>query len=237
MQPRKRCVFFVVPSRLVLLLGGLAFLGIRTEASAQTRWYAGALTGVSTLSADARSQFQPPNASAFSLYDPKNGQAFSAIFGRDVSEYVSLQGNYVWNRNPLSLTSGAFSSGTLTEYQEDRSSSQHSAIADVLVYFRPRDSRFRPYLSVGTGWVHFSSAELQVTQSAGMPTLPPRTFNSNLIALHVPVGIDVRLARGWKFRYAFSETLTKNPISERLAPPGVHRLMNFESLFGIVRQF
>ena len=237
MQPRKRRVFSVVRSRLALVLGVFAFLGTRTDASAQTRWYVGALTGVSTLSADARSRFEPPDSSAFSLYNPKNGSAFSAIVGRDVSEYVSLQGNYVWNRNRLTLTSGAISSGTLTEYAEERSSSQHSAIADVMVYFRSRDSRFRPYFSVGTGWVHFSSTEQHVTKSNGMPVLPPRTFSSNLIALHVPVGIDVGLAKGWKFRYAFSETLTRNPISDRLSPPGMHRLMNFESLFGVVRQF
>ena len=206
-------------------------------AAAQTRFYGGVLAGVATLSGDARSQLQPPDSSASSLYDPKNGLAFSAFVGRDLSEYVSLQGDYIWNRNQLTLSSSAFSNGTLTGYQELRSSSQHSAIADVLIYFRSRESRFRPYLSVGTGLVHFSSSEERIAQIIGMPAIPPRTFSSNLIALHVPVGIDVRVGKGWMFRYAFSETLSKNPIGDRLSPPGLHRLMNFQSLFGIVRRF
>lgn len=211
-------------------------LGIHSGAEAQTRFYGGVLAGVATLSGDARSQLQPPDSSASSLYDPRNGLVFSAFVGRDFSEYVSLQGNYIWNRNQLTLSSSAFS-GTLTGYEELRSSSQHSAIADVLVYFRSRESKFRPYLSVGTGLVHFSSSEERITKSVGMPLFPPRTFSSNLIALHVPVGIDVRVGNGWMFRYTFSETLTKNPISDRLTPPGLHRLMNFQNQFGIMRRF
>lgn len=215
----------------------LGFLATRPVASAQTRFYGGVLTGVSTLSGDARSLLQPPSSSASSLYDPKNGVSFSAVFGRDISEYFGLQGDYIWNRNRLTLSSNSITNGTLTAYEELRSSSQQSVLVDALLYFRPRESRFRPYLSVGTGWVHFSSAEEQITQSVGMPILPPRTFSSNLIALHVPVGIDVRVGKGWMFRYTFSETLSKNPISDRLTPPGLHRLMNFQSLFGIVRRF
>jgi hypothetical protein len=205
-------------------------------ATAQRRNYGGVLAGVSTLSADARSLFEPPS-SAFSLYDPKNGLALSVFAGRDLSEYVSLQGNYIWNRNQLALTSGASVNDSLTEYEELRSSSQQSVLADVLVYFRSRESRFRPYLSVGTGLVHFSSTEERVTKSIGAPVLPPRSFSANLVALHVPVGIDVKIGKGWMVRYAFSETLSQNPISERLSPPGQHRLMNFQNLFGIVRRF
>ena len=222
---------------LALLLAVLGCVATRPVASAQTRFYGGVLTGVATLSGDARSLLQPPASSASSLYDPRNGVAFSAVFGRDISEYFSLQADYVWNRNRLTLSSNSTANGTLTAYQELRRSSQKSALVDALLYFRTRESRFRPYLSVGTGWVNFSSAQEQITQSLGTPALPPRTFRSNLIALHVPVGIDVGLGKGWKFRYTFSETLTGNPISERLSPPGRHHLMNFESLFGIVRQF
>ena len=204
--------------------------------AAQSRNYGGVLAGVSTLSGDARSAFEPPSSS-FSLYDPKNGLAFSAFAGRDISEYVSLQGNFIWNRNQLSLTSGASVNGALTEYEELRGSSQQGGFADALIYFRSRESRFRPYLSVGTGLVHFSSTEERVTKSTGMPILPLRTFSSNFVALHVPVGIDVKIGKGWAVRYAFSETLGKNPVSERLSPPGMHRLMNFQNFFGVVRRF
>ncbi len=95
----------------------------------------------------------------------------------------------------------------------------------------------RPYLSVGTGLVHFSSFQQRVDLVAGSPSLPAQRFSSNLIALHVPVGMDVKLRGGWIFRYSFSETLTKNPISDHLVPPGPHSLKNFQNLFGIIRRF
>jgi len=99
------------------------------------------------------------------------------------------------------------------------------------------DSRLRPYLSVGTGLVHFASSHERLDQVLGSPDLPPQRFSSNMIALHVPVGIDVNLGKGWAFRYTFSEALSKNPISDLLSPPGQHSLKNFQNLFGFVRQF
>ncbi len=176
-------------------------------------------------------------AADFSSYNPQNGIALNVIFGRDLSEYVSLQADYIYNRNRLTLASGAFSNGVLNSYQEVRGSSQQSVIGDVLVYFRRRQSRLRPYLSVGTGIVHFSSFQQRVDLVAGSPPLPPQRFSSNLIALHVPVGMDVNLRAGWMFRYSFSETLTQNPISDQLSPPGPHSLKSFQNLFGIIRRF
>jgi hypothetical protein len=199
--------------------------------------YAGALGGVATLSGDARSLLSP-NSTAFSSYDPKNGGAVEVLVGRHFSDYFAVQGNYIWNGNGLTLTSATFNSnGTQQGYQETRRSSQQSLIGDLLVYFRNRNSRLRPYLSVGTGLVHFSSSQERIKQALGAPALPPQRFSANMIALHVPVGIDVRLRKSWSFRYTFSETLSKNPISDRLSPPGQHRLMNFQNLFGFTRRF
>jgi hypothetical protein len=219
-----------------MLLPCLLLLGGMRNVFAQNEFYGGLQAGVSTLSGDAASVLTA-SAANFSSYNPQNGIALSAIFGRNISEYVSLQADYIYNRNRLTLASGAFSNGTLNSYQEVRSSSQQSVIGDVLVYFRPRQSRLRPYLSVGTGVVHFSSFQHRVDLIAGSPSLPPQRFSSNLIALHVPVGMDVKLRAGWMFRYSFSETLTKNPISDHLSPPGPHSLKNFQNLFGIIRRF
>jgi len=198
--------------------------------------YAGALGGVATLSGDARSLLSP-NSTAFSSYDPKNGGAVEVVVGKHFSDYFAVQGNYIWNGNGLIFTSATFNNGTQQGYQETRRSSQQSVIGDLLVYFRNRDSRLRPYLSVGTGLVHFSSSQERIEQALGAPALPPQRFSANMIALHVPVGIDVRLRKSWAFRYTFSETLSKNPISDRLSPPGQHRLMNFQNLFGFTRRF
>jgi hypothetical protein len=203
---------------------------------APAQLYAGALGGVATLSGDARSLLSP-NSTAFSSYDPKNGGAVEVFVGRHFSDYFAVQGNYIWNGNGLTLTSATFNNGTQQGYQETRRSSQQSLIGDLLVYFRNRDSRLRPYLSVGTGLVHFTSSQERVEQALGVPVLPAQRFSANMIALHVPVGIDVRLGKSWAFRYTFSETLSKNPISDRLSPPGQHRLMNFQNLFGFTRRF
>jgi hypothetical protein len=204
-------------------------------ATAQAQFYAGVLGGVSTLSGDARSLLSP-GSTTFSSYDPKNGGAVEVLVGRHFSDYFTLQANYIWNGNTLTLTAGAFD-GIQQGYQETRSSSQQSTIADLLVYFRRRDSRLRPYLSVGTGLVHFVSSQEQIKQFLGMPDLPPQRFASNMVALHVPVGMDVNLGKGWVLRYTFSETLSQNPISDRLSPPGQHSLKNFQNLFGFIKRF
>ena len=198
--------------------------------------YAGALTGISTLSSDARSALSP-NSGSFSLYDPKNGPALSFVIGGHLSDYFTVQADYVLNHNSLTLSSSNFTAGSQIGYEEKRSSSQHSVFAEALVYVRHRKSRLRPYLSVGTGVVHLSSSEQRVSQTLGMPILPPQNFSSNVTALRVPVGMDVNLGKGWAIRYTFSETLSKNPISDRLSPPGQHSLKNFENLFGLVKQF
>ena len=213
----------------VILLFGCVF-------TAQAQFYAGVLGGVSTISGDARSVLSP-SSTAFSSYDPKNGGAVEILVGKHFSDYFTLQANYIWNRNPLTLTAAAFNNGIQGGYQETRNSTQQSVIADVLIYFRKRDSRLRPYLSVGTGVVHFTSSVDRIEQIQGTPDLPPQKFSSNMIALHVPVGMDVNLAKGWAFRYTFSETLSKNPVSDRLSPPGQHSLKNFQNLFGIIRRF
>jgi Outer membrane protein beta-barrel domain len=219
-----------LPAAMLLFFVGLA----PTPASGQL--YAGVLGGVSTLSGDARSLITP-ESSAFSSYDPKNGAVVAVLLGRHFSDYFSAQASYIWNRNDLTLTAANFNNGMQLGYQEQRSSSQQSLIGDIPVYFRRRNSRLRPYLSVGTGFVHFVSTEERLAQVLGSPVLPPQRFRSDLVALHVPVGIDVSLRKGWAFRYTFSETLTQNPVSDRLSPPGQHTSKNFQNLFGFIRRF
>ena len=51
------------------------------------------------------------------------------------------------------------------------------------------------------------------------------------------VGIDLRLSGRVDFRYSFSETMSRNPISPRLTPPAPRRLANFQNLFGLVGRF
>src|SRR5215831_4881123 len=92
----------------MLQLTAILFLSWWTTAPlAQAQLFAGALGGIATLSGDARSLLSP-GSTAFSSYDPKNGGTVEVFVGKHFSDYFSAQGNYIWNSNRLTLTSGAF---------------------------------------------------------------------------------------------------------------------------------
>ena len=84
---------------------------------AQTRIFVGALGGVSTLSADGASTIGQSTTSV-SLYSPENGPALNLLGGAQLNDFLSLQGNYVWNQNHLTLTSTRFSEEGQTLYQQ-----------------------------------------------------------------------------------------------------------------------
>lgn len=216
------------------MLGSLLCFAIQLKA--QRAPFAGGLAGISTLSADGRS-LTAGNSSAVSLYKPENGAALNFFAGVHLTDFLSLQGNYVWNRNQLTLSSARISPAEEFFYEQSRSSNQHGFIGDLLLYFRGRSSWARPYLSVGSGLVRLSSKEKSILAVSGMPPLPPTEFTVSAPALRVAVGIDFAFHANWAFRYSFSETIRSNPISEQLAPPGQRNLANFQNLFGFVRRF
>ena len=205
------------------------------EAQSRPRMFTGVAVGVATLAADARSEITSGGADV-SLYKPENGPALNVFVGSHFHEYLTVQGNYVWNRNDVTLTSvRAIDSGP-SFYDAPRSSSQHAFIGDLLLYFRERRSAIRPYLSAGVGVVRFQAT----TRGGDMvrnATLPPATAAATHALLRVAVGLDVSLAGHWSARYSFSESLSSNPISVQLSPPGQRSLANFQNLFGVVRTF
>lgn len=216
-----------------LALQGLLLLSLKPS-FAQVAPYAGAVGGIATLSADAGSR-QVGQGLSLSSYAPSNGGALDLFAGADVHDYFSLQGDFVWNQNKLRLNSSSSATGAF--YQEDRSSSQMAGIVSLLIYFRRRSSRIRPYLAVGTGIAHLSSTTEQVVASGSAPSLPPQEFSSTGPVLRTHVGIDLRLVRRLAFRYSFSETIGHNEISKQLSPPGSRGLANFQNLFGFALRF
>ena len=195
-------------------------MSVPSAAQDNRRVFAGALFGVSTLSADARSVTTPTDA-AVSLYEPRNGAALNVFAGIHTAQYFSVQTNWMWNRNDLTLISlsTAPQGGVFSE--QHRNSRQHAFVLDGLVYFRRLDSRIRPYLGTGLSVLRFSS----------------EAIGSTRIGLRSHVGIDVTLSRELGFRYSFSETISGNPIGPSLTPPGQRGLMNFQNLFGFVSRF
>jgi hypothetical protein len=203
---------------------------------AQGSFYVGALGGLATLSGDGRSVITSSSA-ATSLYDPKNGGAASLFWGFHVWKYVSLQGNYIWNRNSLTLVSSLSTPAGVSFYQQPISSTENALIVDALVYFRPRGDRIRPYLSQGGGLVHVSSGANGSAILSGSGLAPPGHASSTFPGSRTAVGLDVRVARALYFRYTFGENISHNPVSALLSPPGQRLLKNFQNLFGVYRTF
>jgi hypothetical protein len=198
-----------VPGSRRIALFPVLLLIVATPACWGQRYFATALGGISALSADAAN--------------------FAA--GIHLNDWFSLQADYVWNRNDFAITETSGSASL----QQDRKSSQRAAIADLLLYFRSRRSRIRPYLSVGSGFVLLRTSATQPVVGALTP-IPPQ-IDTVKLPLRVAVGIDLLLRGGWGFRYSFSETMTGNPLSATLDPPGSRGLANFQNLFGFVKYF
>jgi len=149
---------------------GILLLAFAIPARAQDRRhaYAGALFGVSTLSADGRSITTPPDARV-SLYKPENGPALNGFAGVHFTRFLTVQANYVWDRNDVTLLSTFLSPSGGGFSEQSRGSSQHTLVADALLYFRGRGSGVRPYLSTGVGVVRFASAGGRRTVESGLP--------------------------------------------------------------------
>ena len=122
---------------------------IQTAAPAQV--FVTGLGGVSALSGAAAAQANPPAASS---YDPKIGAAFNVAAGYHINDWFSVQSGYIWNRNQV-ITSELAAGGILVQHSAVRG--QSALGADLQLYFRPRTSWLRPYLSAGPAWVHILS--------------------------------------------------------------------------------
>jgi hypothetical protein len=168
-----------------------------------------------------------------SLYKPENGAALNLFAGRHLGQYFSVQANWMWNRNEITLVS---SSTTGIFYEQVRRSRQSAAVVDGLIYFRRLESRVRPYLGTGLAVLRFTSDRVVRSASRGLEA-PAGEIASTRIGLRSHVGVDVALAPRLVFRYSFSETISTNPISPSLTPPGERRLANFQNLFGLVGRF
>jgi hypothetical protein len=121
-------------------------------------------------------------------------------------------------------------------YEQHRRSHQHAFVLDGLIYFRRMESVIRPYLGTGISLLRFSSDRIVTDTVQGLAS-PAGDIRSTHVGLRSHVGIDVKLSSRLKFRYSFSETISGNPISPSLTPPGQRRLANFQNLFGFVGEF
>jgi Outer membrane protein beta-barrel domain len=225
-SPHRRCVQILATVSLLLT-------PVPAGAQDDFRIFAGGLIGVSTLSADARSVATESGA-ALSLYDPENGLAVSVFGGTDLAQYFSVQANWIWNRNDITLVSSSVRPQDGGFYEQRRHSRQHAIVLDGLIYFRRRDSAVRPYLGTGLSLIHFETS-IVGTSARGLAP-PTGEVSSTHFGLRSHVGIDFRLSRRTSLRYTFSETISSNPIGSSMTPPGRRGLMNFQNLFGFLQR-
>ena len=116
---------------------------------AQRNNFLGAYGGISTLSADGSTKASGAGVN-YSGYKPENGPTAVVFGGRHIIDWVSLMGSYGWNRNQVLMHSGS-SITPQAYYEQPRTVTMHTWIGEVLIYFRDRRSRIRPYLSGGFG--------------------------------------------------------------------------------------
>lgn len=170
---------------------------------------------------------------AVSSYKPENGPAAAGFAGYHFNNWFSLQGLYFWQRNDI-----AFDALSPTgRYHQQRGSTQQAVFADFLIYFRPRTSRLRPWLATGGGLLHITSNVLSTPLQTGDIALPPEHFSGTEPAIRSSVGIDVPIGAGWGLRYSFGETISRNPFSKQLLPPGERSLASFQNLVGLMKSF
>lgn len=222
-------------ARIPALALAMSLTCLPAAAQDERRIFVGGLFGLSTLSADGRSVTTPSDLT-LSLYKPENGLAFDLFAGVHVAEYFSVQANWMWNRNDVTLVSSFVTPQGGGFYEQRRHSHQHAVVLDGLIYFRRLDSAVRPYLGTGISLLHFSSDDVVNSSAHGLAP-PTGKIASTRLGLRSHVGVDLRLSRRVSFRYSFSETISGNPISASLTPPGRRGLANFQNLFGFVGRF
>jgi len=203
-----------------------------TMLPAQGPIYFGGSGGIATLSGDGNAIITSTSASS-SLYDPMNGGAADAFLGVHFFSYVSFQTDYVWNRNKVVLTANSGGPGALSFYRQPETVTQNALLGNVLVYFRGRGSRIRPYLSEGAGGVFIHSRFSGAGVVGGNPVLPPASSDHTSAALRTSVGLDVQLKGPWHFRFSFGETITRNTFGDLLSPPEKRIPKSFQNLFGV----
>lgn len=198
--------------------------------------YAGFLGGVSTLSADGRTDIDSSPARV-AIYDPKNGQSISGFGGRYFGNYLAIQVSYIWNRNQLTLTQIASMGPAESISVQTRESRRHQAALDLLIYFREKPSAVRPYLSFGVGLRGLNSTFRHFTIQRNATLTPPLAFSKTDPVARFAVGMDVKVQRDWRLRYTFVETIGTNAVNRLLEPRPSRNLMTFYNLFGLFRVF
>src|SRR5262245_6014937 len=108
---------------VLVLVAALSVTAVPAVAQNERRNFAGGLFGMSSLSADARSVTDGSSA-ATSLYEPANGVSLNVFAGVHLAQYFSVQADWIWNQNDLTLTSSFLTPQRGGFYEQRRHSHQ-----------------------------------------------------------------------------------------------------------------
>ena len=204
--------FIVRPALATVIL--LALLP-RPSTAQESVFFVGVIGGSVQLSGDPTT-VATPTGFATSGYKPETGVAVNAFVGRHIREYVTLQANYTWNRNDVRFFAARGAATESLFFAQSHSTSHHTLIADVLVYFRERSSRIRPYLSGGFGLLRLS-ADKQPGMIDGGLRPPPAMFTTIELASRSLLASTYRLAMGGASATPSARTLAPTHLAASLS--------------------
>jgi opacity protein-like surface antigen len=93
--------------------------------------------------------------SPFVDYDKiKSSEDFGVLFGYNI--WDTFQAEFMWNRQPTTLSSHSPSSGTFT-FAGNTNMDMYQF--DLLYPFRSSEAKLRPFVGGGLGWTHFGNGD------------------------------------------------------------------------------
>jgi hypothetical protein len=198
---------------LKVWIGVLVLTAAAASAQDSQRWDVGVVGGFG-LTTDLTVN----NGSGSATTGFKNGAVLGVYGGEDQYRYWSGEASYLYRQSDLKLSSGNVS--------ESFGAHTHLFTGDILLHFRPREARIRPFVSFGAG------LEVIVgTGNEGAPQPLGNCFFANptcfaaltatrevQVAGEVGAGVKIQLANHLRLRLQVRDYLSPRP--DQVISPG-----------------
>ncbi len=202
----------------------ITVLLVASSTALAQKWEFGAVGGASIYTSQTATSGTASADAGF-----KNGYSAGVLVGNNISDHVGGEVRYLYSMNDLEVKSGSARAGM--------SAQSHAIHYDLLFHFTPRNSRVRPFVSVGGGTKYYRSTG---NETAFQPL-------SNLVLLTranewkgmfaVGGGVKIAVSKHVSLRAEFKDYIS--PIPTKLLTPARNAqlsgwMQNFVPLFGIV---
>jgi hypothetical protein len=214
--------------RRIIITAGLAMLLplLATRAFGQ-KWEFGGAGGGSLYKSETIT-----NASGSASAGFDTGYAVSVLLGHNKYNYVGGEIRYTYQNSNMKLSAG----GTKATF----SSLSHAVHYDLLLHFRPRGSKIRPFLAIGGGAKFYrgTGTEVVFQPLSNIALLTHTQETQGLIS--TGAGVKIQIAEHLSFRAEVRDYITPfpkkviEPVFATSAPDWLH---NFVPLVGISYTF